>query len=241
MLLTLFGEDEVDHAAAVFGVRGVLDERHHVGNLDRAFDRDHEFDRGAVGVLGAVGVEVVVKEDGNFAREAARVGRLLRNDRGEFVQLLEVVEGRPEVVERAAQSVVHGDGAGVAHEGGRRIEKAHHPFVLRVEQVLPSLRNGQAVERFGNRLVGQLERFLKRLALDHLGCHRAGRDRRAAAEGLELDTLNDPVVRHLEVDLHDVAALGVANLADAVCILDLAHVARMGEVIEHLFTVLHNR
>ena len=168
MLLTLFGEDEVDHAAAVFGVRSVLDERHHVGNLDRAFDRDHEFDRGAVGVLGAVGVEVVVKEDGNFAREAARVGRLLRNDRGEFVQLLEVVEGRPEVVERAAQGVVHGDGAGVAHEGGRRIEKAHHPFVLRVEQVLPSLRNGQTVERFG---------------VDHQA-HRAGVDRNPGAVGV---------------------------------------------------------
>ena len=101
------------------------------------------------------------------------------------------------------------------------------------------LYRGQTVQRLGNRLVGQLESFFEALALYHLGRHRAGRDCRAAAEGLELDVLNDAVVRNLEVNLHDVAALCVADLADAVRVLDLTDIARMGKMVKYLFTVLH--
>lgn len=45
---------------------------------------------------------------------------------------------------------------------------------------------GQAVQRLGNSLVGQLQGFLEGFALDHFGGHGAGGDGRAAAEGLEL-------------------------------------------------------
>ena len=97
----------------------------------------------------------------------------------------------------------------------------------------------QTVQSLSNGLVGQLERFLQALALYHLGSHRAGCDCRAAAEGLELNVLDDAVVRHLEVNLHNIAALCVADLADTVCVLNLANIARMRKVVEHLFTVLH--
>ena len=97
----------------------------------------------------------------------------------------------------------------------------------------------QTVQSLSNGLVGQLEGFLKALALYHLGSHRAGSDCRAAAEGLELNVLDDAVIRHLEVNLHNIAALSVADLADTVCVLNLADIARMRKVIEYLFTVLH--
>ena len=78
------------------------------------------------------------------------------------------------------------------------------------------------------------------LALDHFGGHGGGGDGAAAAEGLELHVLDD-VVLDLQVDLHDVAALGVADLADAVGVLDLANVSGMLKMIHNFFTVqCHN-
>ena len=74
------------------------------------------------------------------------------------------------------------------------------------------------------------------LALDHLGSHGRGSDGAAAAEGLELHIFDD-VVLDLQVDFHDIAALGVADLTNAVGILNDADVPGMGEVIHNFFTV----
>ena len=86
------------------------------------------------------------------------------------------------------------------------------------------LLRGKTVESFCNRLICELESLADGLALDHFGSHRARCDRGAAAEGLELD-VNDDVVLDLEIYLHNISALCVADLADAVSILDDADVA----------------
>ena len=74
------------------------------------------------------------------------------------------------------------------------------------------------------------------LALDHLGGHGGRGDGAAAAKGLELHVLDD-VVLDFQVDLHDVAALGVADLTNAIGILNYANIAGVGEVIHNFFTV----
>ena len=74
------------------------------------------------------------------------------------------------------------------------------------------------------------------LALDHLGGHGGGGNGAAAAEGLELHVLDD-VILDFQVDLHDVAALGVADLTNAIGILNYANIAGVGEVIHNFFTV----
>src|SRR5699024_449247 len=91
---------------------------------------------------------------------------------------------------------------------------------------------GQAVERLGHGLVRELHRLGDGLALYHLRRHGAGRDGAAAAEGLELD-VGDYVAVYLQVYLHDVAALGVADLADAVRVLDDADVPGVAEMIHN--------
>ena len=49
------------------------------------------------------------------------------------------------------------------------------------------------------------------------------------------------VVLDLQVHLHDVAALGVADLADAVGVLDLTHVPGMREMVHDFFAIqCHN-
>ena len=64
------------------------------------------------------------------------------------------------------------------------------------------------------------------LALDQLRRHGARGDGGAAAERFELDVRN-LVIIDLQIDLHDIAALGIADLADAVGILDDADIARI--------------
>ena len=96
---------------------------------------------------------------------------------------------------------------------------------------------GQAVERLDHRLVGELQGLVDGLADDQLRRHRARGDGAAAAEGVELAVGDDALVVHLDIHAHDVAALGVADLADPVGVVDLAHVARIAEMIHDLFTV----
>ena len=71
---------------------------------------------------------------------------------------------------------------------------------------------GQTVQGFGHGLIGQAHGIVNGLALDHLGSHGGGGDSGAAAEGLELHVFDD-VVFNFQIDLHDIAALGVAYLA----------------------------
>ena len=96
---------------------------------------------------------------------------------------------------------------------------------------------GQPVQRLDDRLVRERERLVDGLALDHLGGHGACGNGRAAAEGVELDVGDGAVFIHLDIHAHDVAALGIADLADAVGVVDLADVAGIAEMIHNFFTV----
>ena len=98
------------------------------------------------------------------------------------------------------------------------------------------LHRRQSAQRIGNHLVGDLEGLLDGLALDHFGRTAGGGDGRAAAEGLELH-VGDDVVFDLDVDFHDVAALGVAHGADAARVLNFAHVAGIHKVIHDLLGI----
>ena len=96
----------------------------------------------------------------------------------------------------------------------------------------------QTVECLHHGTVGELQRIVDALALDHFRCHRGGRHRRTAAERLEL-AVRDRVLVDFQVHFHDVAALGIADLADAVGIFNFTHIARVDEVIHHFFAVIH--
>ena len=103
------------------------------------------------------------------------------------------------------------------------------------------LMGGQAVQRLGDRLVGELKNFGEGFPLDKLGCHRTGRDGRAAAKGLKFH-IRDNAVLNFEINLHNVPADGVAHLAHTVRILDHTHVPGIPKVIHYLFTVkCHNK
>ena len=94
----------------------------------------------------------------------------------------------------------------------------------------------QTAQRLHHLLVGDGQRLLYGLALNQFRGHGGRRDGAAAAEGFKLHVL-DPVVLDFQVHFHDVAALGVAHLADAVGIGDFAHVPGMGEVIHDGFRI----
>src|SRR6185369_14034577 len=78
--------------------------------------------------------------------------------------------------------------------------------------------------------------------LDPLGGQRRRRDRRAAAEGLELGVLDDAVVADLELQLHDVAAGRRADQPGTyagIVLLEAPDVARVLVVLQDLFAVCH--
>ena len=56
---------------------------------------------------------------------------------------------------------------------------------------------------------------------------------------LNFASLHDLVLVDIQVDAHDVAALRVADRAHAAGVLDLAHIARVHEMIHHFFGI-HN-
>mmetsp|Transcript_10256 Transcript_10256/g.31676 ORF Transcript_10256/g.31676 Transcript_10256/m.31676 type:complete len:208 (-) Transcript_10256:33-656(-) len=91
-------------------------------------------------------------------------------------------------------------------------------------------------------LVGDLHGLVERLAAQHLGHVRGGRDGAAAAEGHELRVLDDGGLGvHLHLQLHDVAALGGAleRVGDVgVVLVHLADVPRVAVVVVDLGGVL---
>jgi len=74
----------------------------------------------------------------------------------------------------------------------------------------------QTVERLDHGFVGKLQRVVDALSLDHLGGYGRGGHGGAAAEGLEFDVLDDPVVVYFKIHLHDVAAGCRADFTDTV-------------------------
>ena len=95
---------------------------------------------------------------------------------------------------------------------------------------------GQTVQSLSHGLVGQGHGLLNGFALDHFRGHGGRGDGRAAAEGLKFYVLND-VIGDFQIDLHNVAALGVADLSHATGVLNNAHIPGMHEVIHNLFAV----
>ena len=99
----------------------------------------------------------------------------------------------------------------------------------------------QSAQCFHDRLIGDLQSLLNRLADNHFRRHRAGRDRRAAAKRLELGVAHNLILVDIQENAHDIAALGVADRADAACVLNLAHIARMHEMIHYFFGIHNDR
>ena len=88
---------------------------------------------------------------------------------------------------------------------------------------------GKSVQSFHNRLVRNLQSFVDRLALYQLRRHAAGRYGSTAAKGLELHIADDLIVIHIQIDSHDIAALGVAYGAYATGILQFSNVSGIAE------------
>ena len=96
--------------------------------------------------------------------------------------------------------------------------------------------SGQTVQRLGNGFVRELKNFFERLALNQFGRHGTRGDSRAAAESFKFG-VSDHAVVDFQIHFHDVAAFGVADLPDAVRVLDTADVARVAEMIHNFFAV----
>ena len=90
---------------------------------------------------------------------------------------------------------------------------------------------GGTAQGLRHRLVGDVGRLPETLAHHHLGHHARGGHGGAAAERLELDVGDPVLVIDGDADAHHIAADRVADLADAVGVLDLPHVARVREVV----------
>ena len=96
----------------------------------------------------------------------------------------------------------------------------------------------QTVERLNNRLVGQAQRLGDRFAFNHVGRHRACRNGGRTAVGVKLHVGDNPGV-DFNIHFHNIAALGVADFADAVCIFDFADIVGVREMLQYFFTVFH--
>lgn len=95
----------------------------------------------------------------------------------------------------------------------------------------------QTAQRFHDCLVGHFQRLLNCLANNHLRSHRTGRNRRATAKGLELRVAHNLILVDIQEDAHDVAALRVADRADAAGVIDFTHIAGVHEMIHDFFGI----
>ena len=89
---------------------------------------------------------------------------------------------------------------------------------------------GKPVQRFYYRFVGQFQRVLNRFPLDHVGGNRAGGNGSTAAKGFKLH-IGDGATLDFQIHLHNIAALGVSYLTDAIGIGKFAHIVGIGEVL----------
>jgi hypothetical protein len=94
----------------------------------------------------------------------------------------------------------------------------------------------QPAQLLRHRGIGDLQCFIDRFSLCHIRDHRRHCYRGAAAERLELHVL-EPVLLHLYVERHHIAADRVAYLADAVSILYLSDVPGILEMVHHFLRV----
>ncbi len=141
------GQDEIQDLLGVVRVRSALHEPHHVREYDRALLGNHEADGSLVGVLAAVGVEIIVEEDGDLSRDHPRVRGLLRHDRLVLGELPEVGDGWIDVGVASPEGQVHRHHAHLADRGAGGIEVSDQSLVIRLEQILPGGRHRLATER----------------------------------------------------------------------------------------------
>ena len=91
----------------------------------------------------------------------------------------------------------------------------------------------KSVKCFHNGFVGYLQSFLNSFAFYQLGCHTAGCNSSAAAEGFKFAVLNDAVVVDVEIHSHDIAAFCISNGAYTACVLNFSYISRMLEMIHY--------
>ena len=84
----------------------VFNQAHHIRHYHGAFLRNHEYYVCVVFVFSPIRIEIVIEQNGGFARWYSRVRRLLGHDGVILHQLLEIVYGRREIIQAAAQSTV---------------------------------------------------------------------------------------------------------------------------------------
>ena len=94
----------------------------------------------------------------------------------------------------------------------------------------------KTVQGLGDGFVGELHRLGDRLSLDKLRGHGAGGDGAAAAKGLKSYIHND-VIFDFQVDLHNIAAFGVAYFAHAAGVFHGTHIPGIAEMVHYLFAV----
>ena len=95
----------------------------------------------------------------------------------------------------------------------------------------------KSVECFHNGFVGYFQSFLDGFSFYQLGCHTAGCNCGAAAEGFEFAVLNDAVIVDVKIHSHDIAAFCISNGTYTACVLNFSYISRMLEMIHYFFTV----
>jgi len=75
-------------------------------------------------------------------------------------------------------------------------------------------------------------------AIDHLGCHRAGSDSSAAAEGFKLAVFDHfCLIVYIQKNTHDVTAFCVSYCTYTACIFNFSNITWVLEMIHYFFTI----
>ena len=104
----------------------------------RALLRNNKHRWCLVAVLAAVGVEIVVKQDWDFAGKNPRIGSLRRNNWVVGLELLEIFDAHIQVVVGATKCKVDCNDANLADRCASWVEVSNKALVLRFEQVGPA-------------------------------------------------------------------------------------------------------
>ena len=101
------------------------------------------------------------------------------------------------------------------------------------------LHGRKSVQRLTDCFVGHLHGLVDGFALDQLRCHAAGCNGGSAAEGLELHVPDDLVLVDIQVNAHDIAALGISHSAHAAGIFNFSYISGVLKMV-HYFLCIHN-
>lgn len=79
--LPFVGQHVINHLFAVIRVWRVFYQADDLRNGNGPLLRDHKGDVGMVGIFRAIGIEVIIQQDWDFAGQQTRIGGLLRHNR----------------------------------------------------------------------------------------------------------------------------------------------------------------